>query len=655
MILGGLFGFYGIPVLAIVGSGIAVLGIWALSRVMETDAWTTVSGLFRPPGALGRALLPLLLAVVVVCFFASSQLGPTLQVASGVALAALTWLLVRGQTADIGFEHRNVKDVVTAISPTTPYPRTLLRTLGIPLLIGIGGAAAFVVLGLGFQPGTWKSSAGWSGVSEYVGLLVLGAAGVLRIFGYATSGLRLIVAAALSLLTIRGLTWAGVLRGEDFWGRVHLTARWTAFFLVAVLVVAFAVESWRLKGAPARAPGDMHRYGRGLGLLAASLSAVLLFGALAVAGWQTTGGADRLGSDAFGAIRPTLAPRIVDTPGDADSDLAWTFAPVLHLQHDEQYPPVAVQSFLTGSKQSGAAPVAAGDEPLSLETLPVECPDGSHDACGAISCPSCVDRRRESQPEGFVPQGVFYARVAHRSAEPRVFSGWNPWGERLATLIQYWIFYGYDLWQTETVIGRLTQEHEADWEHVSVGLDGGNKPLFLALSAHCGGQVVGWSKIAAAPGTLANGRIVVSSVRTSADEDVTHPIAAVAKGSHANYAVSSGRRPPDWGSCKNLPSDALSALSYASNVRDLTEDGNGGWFAYPADVAVVTEHTRPMSYPGAWGSGESITFAHREPSRTSRGPLSPPLQTASWARPIRLYFCGSHWRGDVHGTKADCR
>jgi hypothetical protein len=647
-------GSYGFPLLALVGAVTAVLGVLGLSKAMNTDGWTAVSRLLRPPGALGRALLPLLLPVAAICFFASDQLGATLQVASGVALAGLAWLLIRGDGTEIKNERRNVEELSNAVSPTTPYPRTLALTLSAPVLVGVTAAVAFVVVGLGSQIGTWKSAAGWSGVSEYLGLVLLGAAAALRVFGYATNIWRAIVSAALSLLTIRALTWAGVLRGEDFWRSAHLSAAWAALVLVGVIALAFGFECWARGASTPPAPGQTHRFGRAFGLVIASVSAALLFVALTIAGCQTTGGADQLARDEFGEITPTVSPTIIDTPGDHDGDLAWTFAPVLHLQHDEQYPPAAVVSFFPGSSQSGAKPIGSVRDALSLDTLPVECPDGSHEACGTISCPECVRHTRETQPEGFVSQGVLYARVARRQNLPRVFSGWNPWGNRLVTLIQYWIFYDYDRWQTETVIGRLTQEHEGDWEHVSVGLDPQDKPLFAALSAHCGGQIAGWGEIAAAPGRLVDGKVVMSATRTSADEGVSHPIVAVAKGSHANYAVSSGRRPPDWGSCKDLPSDALSGLSYSSNVRDLTEQGNGGWFAYPTDVKVVTARTRPMSYPGSWGTAEFITFAHRDPTRTARGPLSPPLQTRSWDKPIRLYFCGRYWRGDIHGTKEDC-
>ncbi len=339
-----------------------------------------------------------------------------------------------------------------------------------------------------------------------------------------------------------------------------------------------------------------------------------------------------------------------------DARLVWTFAPLLHLEHDEQWGPSSVGPFLAGATESGAQSISGLSGKLSLATLPTVCPDGSHQACGTLRCPSCAEETT-TQRNGFFPQGSLYARVVHRATDPQAFAGWNPWGARLTTLIQYWIFYLYDRWQAETVIGKLTQEHQGDWEFVAVGL-AQDRPLFLALSEHCAGQVVDWNRnLPAAPGHLVDGRIIISDHLLSPTDEVTHPIIAVARGSHANYARSGGNRPPDWGSCSNLPSGAVTAFSYASNVRDLTEQGSGGWYAYPRNVSVVKSENgrlgRPFSYPGTWGSGEYVTFGHLNPKRTGAGPKSPPLQGRSWERPINFFFCGPHWQGD-HGTTAQC-
>jgi hypothetical protein len=86
-----------------------------------------------------------------------------------------------------------------------------------------------------------------------------------------------------------------------------------------------------------------------MGLATTSLSALALFVALVIATLDTTGGADRLGS-----LAAATAPKIVDTSGGPDTDLAWTFAPVLHIEHGEEYGPTGVQSFLAHATESGA-------------------------------------------------------------------------------------------------------------------------------------------------------------------------------------------------------------------------------------------------------------------------------------------------------------
>jgi hypothetical protein len=233
-------------------------------------------------------------------------------------------------------------------------------------------------------------------------------------------------------------------------------------------------------------------------------------------------------------------------------------------------------------------------------------------------------------------------------------------------MVQYWIFYAYDKWDTETLLGELIQQHEGDWEHVTVGLAGSHapnaksKPLFVALSAHCGGRVVQWTKdLPAAYGgrpasSSSMAPVVIAPTPVVPNTQPTHPIVAVAKGSHANYAIAEDRRPPDWGSCRDLPSDALAAAAYASNIRDLTDPDNQGWFAYPRKIRVVTRLTRPMSYPGYWGAGETISFGQAPAPSPSGGPKSPPMQGNVWNAPLRLYFCGGHWVGYGKGDDSEC-
>lgn len=91
---------------------------------------------------------------------------------------------------------------------------------------------------------------------------------------------------------------------------------------------------------------------------------------------------------------------------------------------------------------------------------------------------------------------------------------WRPAPGGLADL-EYWFFYPYN-------DGYSVFNHEADWEHVRVRIDPTASPAKGAiaevkLSAHHGGTFL-------AP---TDSRLLL--------EDGTHPVAFVAKGSHANY------------------------------------------------------------------------------------------------------------------------
>jgi hypothetical protein len=171
------------------------------------------------------------------------------------------------------------------------------------------------------------------------------------------------------------------------------------------------------------------------------------------------------------------------------------------------------------------------------------------------------------------------------------------------------------------------QRHEGDWEAVAIGFSQ-KAPLFLALSAHCGGSWIPWrnAEIAPTPGRR------------------THPLVAVAEGSHANYTHAQDRRAPDWAGCQGVPQGTTTALSYASNIRDET---SYGWDWLPARTIFVNSSTPPMSFPGTWG-GSDETVLENERNQViagpGHGPLTPTLQPL-WFDPVRTIFCSGHWHG----------
>jgi len=216
--------------------------------------------------------------------------------------------------------------------------------------------------------------------------------------------------------------------------------------------------------------------------------------------------------------------------------------------------------------------------------------------------------------------------VAPREYEPYRVEGI---AHQTQVLLQYWFFYPYDEWTSEFLGATFTQRHEGDWESVSVGLGQADKPLFVAYSAHCGGSWKPWG----------------TTVRYG-----THPLVAVARGSHGNYSDAGELRPPDFTSCTKLPRGIGTLLAVAANVRDVTDDA---WEWGAATVETVDERDWPMSFPGTWGYNDLIELETGRTFSTDQGagPASPPLQ-ALWDDPIRTIFCDRYWD---HPKHQDCK
>jgi hypothetical protein len=191
-------------------------------------------------------------------------------------------------------------------------------------------------------------------------------------------------------------------------------------------------------------------------------------------------------------------------------------------------------------------------------------------------------------------------------------------------VVQYWLFYYYDDWRARTLFGWLRQSHEADWEAVTIGFST-RKPLFVALSSHCGGTWLNWKDVRVAGLTLAP----------------LHPIVGVAQGSQANYHEPRANTAPDnWARCAGIPSRSVSAASFAYNIRDRTGVSTA---LHLAHLEPVDDDTAPMNFKGFWGlngaANFETAFGREHPlSEDKRGPRSPPLQPL-WIDPVGTIFC----------------
>ena len=183
-------------------------------------------------------------------------------------------------------------------------------------------------------------------------------------------------------------------------------------------------------------------------------------------------------------------------PTAAKLALARTYAPVLRLSAGEPYHPLRLEDYL------GVSTVHSGGPPHgrllqghpTLFSLPVVTGKFYVDVSGAEPN-SHASRYRsiEQRLRATRPRATVYFRVVRQPAKGRV-------------AIEYWFLYLYN---------DFFDRHEADWEGVTVFLNG-NNPLGVSYSAHQGRR---WSRWA-----------------SQATQGGTHPIVYVALGSHANYS-----------------------------------------------------------------------------------------------------------------------
>jgi hypothetical protein len=270
------------------------------------------------------------------------------------------------------------------------------------------------------------------------------------------------------------------------------------------------------------------------------------------------------------------------------------------------------------------------------------------------------------------PYGVMYARLVHRTGESpgdspevvkKVFANVGHaedhfGGRRITDVLQYWMYYRYDDWRANTALGQIVQEHESDWEAVTVGLSGG-EPLFVAYSAHCGGQWLAWPRVPAVrnkdreefileslaaqyPDQADDVRSVIEAGRT----EPTHPAVMVAEGSQGNYPATSDIRVPDWTSCPvgHTLGDVVAAAAAVRERVDVAVE------VVPAEVFLAGVESLPMDFGGHWGlnsrqrlilpvGGLEIPLGG---GKDTPGPPAPPQQGV-WTDPFGTIFDSGDW------------
>jgi hypothetical protein len=160
--------------------------------------------------------------------------------------------------------------------------------------------------------------------------------------------------------------------------------------------------------------------------------------------------------------------------------------------------------------------------------------------------------------------------------------------------VQYWFLYFFNY--------RLNQ-HESDWEQITVHLNDARRPVDVYYSAHEGGNKSEFARVA----------------------EVGHPVVYPARGSHANYFRPG---PHDVAIvCKRLLAKVNPCLRGGKLLNDVSDAG-GDVLALGDNGYELKELTGPL-YIGSYGSGNYVVVTRK------RSVLGDPRVRTAWLDPLR--------------------
>jgi hypothetical protein len=575
-------------------------------------------------GDLWRVFRPQLIPVFAVLLIGSFSLDWWWTVLACAVVGSLSFLLVRAEARG----------------------EAALQDANWIALIAFGGV--LVVSTIVFTYANSKTAAGhkpafadvydvWSRALVWAGFLLWFLALLLRLGAFARTALR------WALVFVLGAFFARYFAGLFIGGRTNGIG--TADHIIfGALIAATLVLAWRGEraGTPAVGPGS--RWASRHGLTAAVIASVA-FATASIAGMASDPPSGRV-------KMPFKENRVADYPVFANADvsdmvgddkrLTHQFSPVLEFTDDERWEPIDVRGYLKNADLQTSAGTPVQGAPLSLTDLRADCPDGQRSACYRLTISCSLDQSDKTdcdhgttEPSGFFNRGTAYVRVIRRDRlavdEQRRGYPVPQFRDDLEAVVQYWLFYYYDDWRSRTLFGWVRQGHEADWEAVTIGFSK-ERPLFVALSAHCGGTWMHWRDVRVAGLNL----------------EPLHPIVGVAEGSHANYREPRANTPPDnWVACAGLKSHTASVASFAYHIRERV--GVNAAIELQHLIPVTDDHP-VMSFKGYWGMNGSNDFETEfgklySLSSDRTGPKSPPLQPL-WNDPIATIFCNREkkWR-----------
>jgi len=257
-------------------------------------------------------------------------------------------------------------------------------------------------------------------------------------------------------------------------------------------------------------------------------------------------------------------------PSRTPAQLLRMYAPVLVLHPSERFHPESVDGFLADSD------LVAGHYDQRV--------------CRSIDGPAALDCYTDADAAHGLPPSVYGAffRTAKR------------------IVLEYWLFYPFDLYSTTDPPGEFWQDHEGDWEAVAVVLDSNEKPLLVGTSRHCTGARRDWARV---------------------KRRGTHPLVSVALGSHANYFG-----PGEFAHEQRCWPEVAISIFKAYGVP-VTDHVAAGATIAPAVVPVTAKTPPWMAFAGKWGEAQYVHFPNNAPFAFGFGPSGPAFH-ALWRKPL---------------------
>ena len=329
-------------------------------------------------------------------------------------------------------------------------------------------------------------------------------------------------------------------------------------------------------------------------------------------------------------LATAVAPAYALTP-DRQLDLLKTYQPVTWFSAAELFTPTNVGAFednvrLRWQNAAGSYTSAA---PGSMHPTPEEIADARDSQCAAGLRDPCwiLDESNCAASGGVAPATLACYQNAWQAAGPRRVVYGRVFRSHAGWALQYWYFYYDHEFEPQLATpgtATLTIQHEGDWQSITVVLAPDKTPRWVGVSGHCLGLRRTW---AVAPRI---GR---------------HPVAHLARGSHAACCANGAKRVPRKADCLS-PSENAALDGGGVTVSDTVTAGSvsgppglPGLGAYqPTGVILPTPSQAWTAYPGAWGEREFADIVVNGTTVASGqhgfSPLGPSHLGRIWTHPI---------------------